>query len=327
MKLLIHTAALISVAIFPWALLMQEASAETLAASAVAPSQVALNSEIDALSIESMELASESLSMTIDPSVGGRVSSLRYQGQQLLFTREDAQNSNNWGSTFWLSPQKLWGWPPLEAHDSAPYQVSAIHEHSLALMSRWQMGARVKKQMSIDEQRDNVLRMDYSVSARESFDELAGWEVTRIPRRGLVFYPASQSSLDVVMGAVVYRHSQDVVWLELKTDIKPPEGKINANGTEGWLAWIENNLLYLKLYQPVAADQMATGEGDVEVYLSSHQDYVELEVQSVARALAPNDTLQWRVSWLVEQLPAGLDASVGSLELLAWVRAQAQSAR
>ncbi len=327
MKLLICTAAVMSVVLFPWTPLIHEVSAETLAATAVTPTHMALKNESHPLSIESMELASKRLSMTIDPSVGGRISSLLYKGQQLLFSREDAQNSNNWGSTFWLSPQKLWGWPPLEAHDSAPYQVSAMLEHSVALMSGWQMGARVTKQMSIDGQRDNVLRMDYSVDTKESFDELAGWEITRIPRRGLVFYPASQSSLDVVMGAVVYRHSQDVVWLELKPGIKPPEGKINANGTEGWLAWIENDLLYLKLYQPVTADQMATGEGDVEIYLSPRQDYVELEVQSAATALVSGDTLRWRVSWLIEELPAGLDANVGSSELLAWVRAQAQSAR
>ncbi|MGH1372890.1 MAG: DUF4380 domain-containing protein [Cellvibrionaceae bacterium] len=282
---------------------------------------------VQPLSIESMELASERLSVTIDPSVGGRVSSLRYKDRQLLFSRDEAQSSNNWGSTFWLSPQSLWGWPPVEAHDSAPYQVSQMHENSVSLVSQWGMGAQVQKRMSLDEQRSNVLRMDYTVETREGFGELAGWEITRIPRRGLVFYPAQQSSLDVAMGAVVYRHRDDVVWLELKPDIKPPEGKINANGDEGWLAWIEDDLLYLKLYQPVEADRMASGEGDVEVYLSPRQDYIELEVQSAARSLASGDQLKWRVSWLVEELPAGVEAEVGNRQLLAWVREQAQAAR
>lgn len=279
------------------------------------------------LSIESMELANHHLSITVDPSVGGRVSSLRYKNRQLLFSREDAQSSNNWGSTFWLSPQALWGWPPVEAHDSSPYQVSQMHEESISLVSQWGMGAQVQKRMSLDEEYDNVLRMDYTVSAREQFNELAGWEITRIPRRGLVFYPAQQSSLDVVMGAVVYRHSEDVVWLELKPDIKPPEGKINANGDEGWLAWIEDDLLYLKLYQPVDAKSMASGEGDVEIYLSARQDYVELEVQSAATPLLSGDQLQWRVTWLVEELPAGINAEVGSRQLLTWVRQLAQAAR
>ncbi len=279
------------------------------------------------LSIESMELANERLSITIDPSVGGRVSSLRYKDRQLLFSREAAQSSNNWGSTFWLSPQSLWGWPPIEAHDSSPYQVSQMHERSVSLVSQWGIGAQVQKRMSLDDQRDNVLRMDYTVQARENFDELAGWEITRIPRRGLVFYPAQQTSLDVAMGAVVYRHSDEVVWLELKPDIKPPEGKINANGDEGWLAWVEDDLLYLKLYQPVEKKRMATGEGDVEVYLSPRQDYIELEVQSAATSLASGDQLQWRVSWLVEELPLGVEAEVGSEKLLAWVREQAKAAR
>ncbi len=279
------------------------------------------------LSIESMELAGERLAITIDPSVGGRISSLSYKDRQLLFSKQEAQDSNNWGSTFWLSPQKLWGWPPIKQHDSAPYQVSEMHEDSITLVSDWAMGARVKKRMSIDAEYGNVLQMDYLIDANESFEELAGWEITRVPRRGLVFYPASESSLDVVMGAVSYRHNAEVVWFDLKPDVKPPEGKINANGGEGWLAWVEDDLLYLKLYQPVAAEQMASGEGDVEVYFSPRLDYIELEVQSAAQALERGDQLQWRVTWLVEEVPSDISIAVGSKPLLAWVRHQAQQLR
>ncbi len=279
------------------------------------------------LSIESMELGGERLAVTIDPSVGGRISSLRYKGRQLLFSKQDAENSNNWGSTFWLSPQQLWGWPPIAQHDSAPYQVSEMHEDSVALVSDWGKGARVKKRMSVDTEYDNVLQMDYTIDTNESFDELAGWEITRVPRRGLVFYPASESSLDVVMGAVSYRHNTEVVWFDLKPDVKPPEGKINANGEEGWLAWVEDDLLYLKLYQPVAPEQLASGEGDVEVYFSPRLDYIELEVQSAAQALKRGDQLSWRVTWLVEEVPNDIPVAVGSKPLLAWVRQQAQQLR
>ncbi len=313
MRVFLHAAMTATALLLPLTLLAEEA--------------IDSGRRAQSLSIESMELASERLAITIDPSVGGRVSSLRYKNRQLLFSREAAQSSNNWGSTFWLSPQSLWGWPPVKAHDSSPYQVSHLHEQSVSLVSQWGMGAQVQKRMSLDEQHDNVLRMDYTVQAGERFEQLAGWEITRIPRRGLVFYPAQQSSLDVAMGAVIYRHSDDVVWLELKSDIKPPEGKINANGDEGWLAWVEDNLLYLKLYQPVEQSRMATGEGDVEVYLSPRQDYIELEVQSAATSLASGEQLQWRVTWLVEELPSGVEAEVGNPKLLAWVREQAEAVR
>src|SRR5688572_18749346 len=57
----------------------------------------------------------------VDPTSGGRVTSLKFDGRELL-TGPDLEPVN-YGSTFWPSPQSVWFWPPPPEWDSAPYTV------------------------------------------------------------------------------------------------------------------------------------------------------------------------------------------------------------
>src|SRR5690606_17663462 len=70
----------------------------------------------------SLSLQSGRLSFTVLPEVGGRVQKCTFAGRELL-SDPDA-NPDNWGATYWTSPQADWGWPPVPEVDSAPYAAT-----------------------------------------------------------------------------------------------------------------------------------------------------------------------------------------------------------
>lgn len=277
------------------------------------------------LSIDAITLSHDRLSLTVDPNIGSRIRSFTFAGRELLFdAASQLDNQNNWGSTFWLSPQRLWGWPPIAAHDSQPYSVELFDETRLALNSAAAHGARVRKHFELNPDTADVATLTYTIVAEQPFAEIAAWEITRVARQGLVFYPARQSSLEIVMGSVDYEFRDDVVWIALDASNQPPQGKLNANGTEGWLAWVHGRVLFMKIYEPVKPAHVASGEGDIEIYLSGDDDYIELELQSAAHALSAGDKLEWQVRWWVTHLPGDLSLEVGNRHLLTWVRQQAK---
>ncbi|GAB3091561.1 DUF4380 domain-containing protein [Aestuariicella hydrocarbonica] len=266
-------------------------------------------------------LGTSQRSITVEPETGGRISSFKVAGREFLYGKSAATaGSNNWGSTFWVSPQSLWNWPPVPEHDSLPYGIRQLQARSLSLVGRPGLGVQLSKEIELPSGDQHRVKLTYRLQAAKHFSEIAAWEVTRVRRRGLVLFPARASSLAIPMGDVSYQASDKVVWIDLDSQDKPPEGKLTANGVEGWLAWIDRGVVFMKRYPRVDADRVATGEGDVEVYLSGQQEYMELEVQSAAQTLAEGDSLSWEVHWLVADVPEGLRVEVGNAELVNWLR-------
>src|SRR5579859_3285928 len=85
----------------------------------------------------------------VDPQVGGRITSFRLGGLDVLSGPD--VDAYNYGSTFWTSPQSDWGWPPPVEVDLHPYRVSRSDD-SLTLTSSPQdtLGVRITKRFSAD---------------------------------------------------------------------------------------------------------------------------------------------------------------------------------
>jgi len=265
-----------------------------------------------------IHLSNDSLKLALDPDYGGRITELWYGDRDLLAVPEPGDNS--FGSTFWLSPQTLWNWPPIPEHDTAPYKVSAVGTDSATVTSDYGAGARISKTVTLNSGQSATVH--YRIDTERDFPEIAAWEITRVPNRGLAFAPVTIDSVKTVRGKVAYQLEQDTLWLPMADGAPLVEGKVIANGTEGWLAYAVDGLLYLKVYPQVEMRQMATGEGDIELYLSGELPFLELEVQSAAHQLKRGEGLDWSVEWLVTTLPEDLEVRTGSPALLDFVRAQ-----
>ncbi|WP_288132307.1 DUF4380 domain-containing protein [Microbulbifer sp.] len=269
--------------------------------------------------VEPVQLVKGPLSIAVSPQYGGRITGLSLNGRNLL--TQNATDGNNFGSTFWLSPQSLWNWPPVAAHDSAPYRITAQDAHTLSMQGPTGAGARVGKSISM--LTGNRARVKYRIEAEQDFDEIAAWEITRVPSRGLAFAPVKMETVQTVRGSMQYlQDAAGVLWLPMDKRAQHKEGKIIANGSEGWLAYAVDGLLYLKVYPKIEAEEMATGEGDIELYLSGVKPYLELEVQSAAQVLTRDEVLDWSVEWLLLPIPDDVEVRSGSRSLLDFAREQ-----
>jgi hypothetical protein len=267
--------------------------------------------------------------MTILPELGGRVRGCALAGRELLSGPEG--HPDNWGATYWTSPQADWGWPPVAAVDSGPYvqaEPEEIGEVSLAsaLARIGPRTFRIEKRFIPREHA--AIDAEYSIVnlGHEPFS-MASWEISRVPPGGLTFFPSGAQVLtpipphadlllEAVAGASFYDHSSFQPGLSRK---------LHADGSEGFLAHLAGDLLILKLFLDVPPERQAPGEGEVEIFANFDGRYVEIEVQGPYETIAPAARSSWVVRTCVVPVPQALLAD--RLALLDWTRARVAEIR
>jgi Domain of unknown function (DUF4380) len=265
-----------------------------------------------------LALEVDGVRLEVDARAGGRVTSLR-RGDVEVLSGPDV-DADNYGSTFWTSPQSDWGWPPPAEIDRGPYAVDATGDAvTLTGSSHDALGIRVTKRFSIDRVR-RAFAMEYAMHNLSGAPKTyAPWEVTRVPPGGLTFFPVGMPAtgtlrLDERAGASWFAHDG----VSAPSASLPAAGlKAFAKGKRGWLAHGKGGLLFIKRFEEVPPGTQATGEAEIEVYANPR--YVELEVQGRYATIAPGASTSWTVSWLVRELPEGVAAAAGSATLVALV--------
>jgi hypothetical protein len=257
----------------------------------------------------------------VNAHTGGRISAFGVNGHNLL-TGPDV-NALNWGSTFWPSPQ-VWPWPPAPAFDSAPY-AARIDGSSVVMRSPMASVDRVGtftviKRFSPDLER---LAVDIEYTIRNdgtSAIRVAPWEVTRVAKGGLSFFPAGEG---IVKSGLATTERAGVVWLLGSPDaiVEPSSPKLFADGAEGWLAHVASGVLFVKRFPKVpVAEQARPDEAEIEIYVNPTDAYIELEPQGALTELVAGTSLSWTVTWYARVLPTGVTPAIGSGDLLGWVR-------
>ena len=249
----------------------------------------------------------------IDPDVGGRVTSFRLGGFEVLSGPE--VDADNYGSTFWTSPQKDWGWPPPHEVDRSPYDVQADGD-TLLLTSRLhepQLGVRITKRFSLDRAR-RAVELEYGIhNLSDAPKTYAPWEVSRVRSRGLTFFPTGAW----LEGPLPVERCDTATWFCHDPAVHTDDGqKSVADGTGGFVAHATDGHLFLKKFTDVPPDRLAPGQGEIEIY--ANKRYVEVEVQGPYARIDAGASATWAVTWYLRKLPAGLVATSRSAELLAF---------
>ncbi len=251
----------------------------------------------------------------VDPAHGARITSLRHAGQELLSLTGAPNYADAVGSTFWPSPQS-WPWPPPAEIDSLPYTASVDDRGVIALSGQPNAatGLQVSKRFTADLSRE-ALVLEYAmtnVSAEPV--QWAPWEITRLPATGLAFWPSGGEPFGA--GPLATDSALGHTWCD--PTLTEGEAKVFADGAGGYLAYLLGDRLLIKQFEDQPASAAAPGEAEVELYVDPGHDYLELENQGAYTTPAPDETLSWRVTWSVRQLPA--DASRAAREdLVAFV--------
>ena len=85
--------------------------------------------------------------------------------------------------------------------------------------------------------------------------------------------------------------------------------------------------MFIKIFDDVPLASQASGEAEIEVFVSGSYDYVEIEQQGASSLLPVGGSASWRVTWLLRRKPEAISAALGNAQLVDWVRQQVAAAR
>ena len=247
----------------------------------------------------SKQLKAGDATMTIYPTKGGKIMSLKYKGQEVISQQKMPES---FGSTFWTSPQKEWNWPPVQEFDKMPYQVEEQGGHLVMTSEVSQkLKYRVRKEFAADE-KDNAFVVTYSIiNESDEVRQVAPWEITRVENKdGIIFFDAPLDGITPA-GLMPFKAEHGAVWYQ--TDEAGENRKVNADG-KGWLAYYNNGLLLVKKFNDLPSPsrgslkgEAAPGEAEIQVYVNRGKTYIELESQGAYTTLKPHEQLSWTVRW------------------------------
>jgi hypothetical protein len=258
----------------------------------------------------------------VDAAKAGRIVSFSLGGKNILTAPKNSED-NNWGSTFWTSPQSDWNWPPPAEIDPGPH-VARVAGSTLVVESPVapNLGLAVRKTFSADPGK-GMVTVDYGIANRgTSARKAAPWEISRVATGGLTFFPMGEGKPWKGFQELLPLDLRDgVAWFPAPVIAAANDQKVFADGREGWIAHVMGDLLFVKAFADTGPAQAAPGESEIELYTDPGRTYVEVENQGAFVDLQPGQSSAWPVRWFLRKLDPKLKVAPGSAELLGVVRA------
>jgi hypothetical protein len=258
---------------------------------------------------------------------GARVIDAHLRGGMNLLTPQNVDpNGLNYGSTFWPSPQ-TWAWPPTSSIpqiNDQPYTPTIEGDSVLFVgQNATTVGASVMKRFTADLARGNVIA-EYALVATAANKMFAPWEISRVYKRGLTFWPTGTAPRAGTQFPIAPTTAEfGCTWHQAPT-ANGTDQKLFANGTGGWLAHVDGDVVIVKKFPDIMASQAAPNEDEIEIYVAGMANYIEVEQQGAYQAVAMGSMLTWRVDWIVRRLPTGVTATAPNQALVTFVQSLVQ---
>ena len=245
------------------------------------------------------------LTLTVDAGQGAKILSFQYKDKEVL---SQLQRPNAFGSTFWTSPQTEWNWPPVPEYDTKPY--TAEQKNGALVLTGEESPRfhyRIRKEFR---PAGNCIEVTYSIINEAAVErKVAPWEISRVPSEGVIFFDATPETITPI-GLLPITVQDNASWYQV--DEARANRKINADGN-GWYAYANNGLLFVKRFPDIAPTQPAPKEAEIQVYVNVGKTYIELEAQGAYTSLKPGESLSWTARWYL--LPQDTD-NTPSAELM-----------
>jgi hypothetical protein len=252
----------------------------------------------------------------IAPTDGARITEFSYDGQNVLVP--STGGDNDWGSTFWTSPQAAWttdGWPPEDAINLATYSASLVGTTVTLTSAASALGSStvtitkaVTPNLAVD-----AIDIVYTITnTGTAAVDVAPWEISRVATAGISFFPLGTEGPTQAPNnnALAFTSNGGLEWFEESSqtyDAATNGGnhKSYADGAEGWLAHASSSgLLFVKTFADIGASATAPDHGEIELY--SAGAYVEVENQGSTMSLAGGASLSYAVRWAIRPATAGV---------------------
>ncbi|MDB2613670.1 DUF4380 domain-containing protein [Chlamydiales bacterium] len=268
------------------------------------------------------------LSLGFAPEIGGRIISLTFKGEELLFSQKEHQGETFsfshkfnirekkkelgfrlWGGDkTWVSPQNAWweGVPPLEL-DAGQYTCQI--DGSKVIMTSpicHETGIQITRSITLQE--EGIILLDESFYNSTDQEIQKGiWNVTQVMRPFNVFipierdlikpYPEEGDSVNLI-NQVIHGDSQ----IECR---EPIHFKYGALPKRGLLITYrekqEKTLTWIRTFS-VNPNGHYAHNASVEVYNSPTYPYLEVEVHAPLTPIPPNRRVSHQQKWYIQEL-------------------------
>ena len=287
------------------------------AAIAVLASAPVLAQTVQGSVDEGFTIKAGDVTMTVSAKEGGKIMSYKYGDQEML---SQLRMQNQYGSTFWTSPQKEWNWPPVTEFDRGAYtDETPAADAGKALVLTSQVARKLPFQIQkryTPDPKGKFIKVAYTiVNKGDAERKVAPWEISRVvaDESALIFFDAPVEGITPA-GLIPFKAESGASWYSFEQ--APQNRKINSDG-KGWLAYAAGNLLMIKKFADLTPTQPAPDEAEIQVYVNQGKTYIELESQGEYKNLQPGESLTWEVVWYLVELK---DAPNPSKKLLDLVR-------
>jgi hypothetical protein len=268
----------------------------------------------------------DNLRMTIDPRLGGRIQSFSRGGLEALLPASavaGTPNANNFGATFWPSPQSAWGWPPPAELDREPYRARVegsrlVLESGAGKLLDGSAITLTKRFEALEDGSAISVELEMTnIGAHEL--ELAPWQITRVPSGGVTIFALgsggiARDDLGIVVEGCCASYPYDAARVTR-------EGQKSFVDARGWVAHRSAGLLLVHRFPDLTPEEPAPGEAELELYADPTHTYVEIEPQGALRRLSPGTTSEpFRVLWELVEVPSDLSSASQQQPFLEWVK-------
>ena len=282
------------------------------------PAEVTLVGPIERSGVYVLEMTdgSDTVLFECKAEEGGLITKFRLNGEEMLSTLTGA---NAYGSTFWPSPQSDWDWPPPSAIGADAYTVSVESDTNTIVLTSGvdtDLGVQVVKRFSPDLE-NMAVELSYTiVNTGETARSFAPWEITRVEPGGLTFFALGSEIFDIgSMQPLPIAQVDGLVWFDNPVESEMSGNyKLFADGAGGWLAHVQNNMMFIKAFADETSDARAPDEAEIEIYAKGGA-YVEVEQQGAYQSVPSGGERSWTVKWFLRALPDGATQSVGDTPL------------
>lgn len=262
------------------------------------------------------------ITLAVVPRIGARVMQYDLGQHASIFVNErelgkfyepqlDSLWHNYGGYKNWPAPQDPWGWPPPPVLDGAPY-AEKIEDHAPDSVAVWVSSPReqwrtpdlrFERRLSIYPGTSRVRVAQTIINEGEQTQRWSVWEISQAPVHHpgkedfdnfWVYFPLNPQSR---YGARGVRTTMDTAsaWVGqvapgiFGVRFMPLNQKLFADAPEGWICYVDEGegYAYARTFALFPGEEYPDQGATVEVWLNKDPLYLEVEVVSPVKELAP----------------------------------------
>ena len=275
-----------------------------------------------------IELTNGNFRIVVTTEVGPRIvgaflgpkgDNLLYLDKKLLGTSNQTKWTNYGGHRIWHAPEdSVRSYCP----DTRKVVAAELNDGGVTFMAPREELTGIVKTINVYPEGDNSFRIEHQIRNEGLWDiEAAAWGITQLMPGGTAILPMNRGEEGLLPNRSVnfwpYATPTDPrfvlgnEFVLVKQTAKGKPTKIGLNSGEGWCAYVNKNVVFVKQFEYFEENEYPDLGSSIEVYTEG--GYLELETLGPLAILEPGDEVTHSEYWTaaeVEPMPLNNDEDV-----------------